>query len=309
VGSIGWTLLFASTMRFATPIAFAAMAGLISERAGIVNIGLEGLMLTGAFFGAVGSYYAGSAWVGLLCGMGAALVLALVHAVMTIRYQADHIISGTAINLIALGGTSYLLNQIFGQPGSTPQVHGFSSTPIPLLRDIPLVGPAVFGQSAFVWAALLVAAGVWWVLFQTVLGLRLRASGEHPKALEAAGVDVVRLRYAAVAASGLLTGVAGAYLSLALLNAFSENMTAGRGFIALAAVIFGGWRPGRALSAAIFFGFASALVIRVPQDAVDPEFLYMIPYVATILALVIFGGRNAAPASVGKPYRPGRSGG
>jgi general nucleoside transport system permease protein len=299
------TELVASTLRFAAPLIFAALGGIICERAGVVNIGLEGLMLGGAFFGVLGSYLTGSPWAGLLLAVAAATVLALLHAVMSIRFGADQIISGTAINLIALGGTSYLLVQLYGSPGSSPQVSGFGSTQVPFLKDIPVLGPALFAQSWFLWAAPLCAIAVWWLLNRTVVGLRLRASGEAPKALEAAGVPVLPLRYGAVAASGVLCGVAGAYLSLSLLTAFSENMTAGRGFIALAAVIFGGWNPLRSAAAGLFFGFASALVIRLPQNAIDPQFLNMIPYVATILALVIFGRGVRGPASSGKPYRPG----
>jgi simple sugar transport system permease protein len=302
------TELLASTLRFATPLIFAALGGILCERAGVVNIGLEGLMLTGAFFGMLGSYLTGSAWAGLLFAVAAGTLLALVHAVMTIRFGADQIISGTAINLIALGGTSYLLAQVFGHPGSSPQVAGFGSTPVPLLRDIPILGPGLFAQSWFLWSALLCAFAVWWFLNRTVAGLRLRASGEAPKALEVAGVAVLPLRYGAVAASGALCGVAGAYLSLSLLTAFSENMTAGRGFIALAAVIFGGWHPLRSAAAGLFFGFAGALVIRLPQDLVDLQFLNMIPYVATILALVVFGRGARGPAASGKPYRPGIGG-
>lgn len=305
--SLDIVALLASTVRFSVPLTFAALGGIISERSGIVNIGLEGMMLTGAFFGVLGSYLTGNPLIGLAFAIGTAAMLGLVHGIMTIHFEADQIISGTAINLIALGGTSYLLNQIYGHPGSSPQVQGFNDVNVWLLHSIPVIGPILFSQSVFIWAALLATAAVWWFLWHTALGLRLRASGEAPTALESAGVNVLAIRYAAVSASGALCGVAGAYLSLSLLSAFSENMTAGRGFIALAAVIFSGWRPGRALLATLFFGFTDALVIRFPQDAVSPEFLYMIPYVATILALVIFGGRAIGPASVGRPYRPGRS--
>jgi ABC-type uncharacterized transport system permease subunit len=299
------TELLASTLRFATPLILAALGGLLCERAGIVNIALEGMMLAGAFFGVVGSHATGSPWIGLVCAMGAGLVLACAHAVLTIRFGADQIISGIAINLVALGGTSYLLQEVFGHPGSSPQVAGFGDGGVPLLRDIPVLGGALFGQTWLVWVAPLLAVAVWWFLARARWGLRLRASGESPRALEVAGVSVLPVRYAAVAASGLLCGAAGAYLSLSLLTSFSENMTAGRGYIALAAVIFGGWRPLRSTAAAVFFGFASALVIRLPQGAVDPQLLFTIPYVATIVALVAFARGMRAPAAVGRPYRPG----
>lgn len=300
--------LLASTLRFATPLIFAAMGGLLCERAGIVNIGLEGMLLAGAFFGVLGSYLTGSPWLGLLLAMVGTVLMAMMHAVATIRFGADQIISGTAVNLLALGGTGYLLVQVYGTAGRSPQVAGFSATPVPGLESIPVLGPALFGQSWFVWAAPMVAVATWWFLARTTGGLRLRASGEAPAALEAAGVSVLPLRYAAVAMSGLLCGVGGAYLSLSLLTSFSDNMTAGRGFIALAAVIFGGWRPLRCLGAALFFGFASAMVIRVPQDVLDPQLLYVIPYVLTIVALIAFGRGARGPAAAGLPYRPGSGG-
>ncbi len=303
--SVDVTDLLGSTLRFAAPLIFAALGGILCERAGVVNIALEGLLLVGAFAGVYGAFVTGSPWLGLGLALLASTLLALVHAVMTIRFGADQIISGTAINLLALGGTSYLLVQVYGRPGSSPQVAGFAPAQVPLLDRIPVVGPAVFGQSWFIWAAPLCAVAVWWLLTRTPLGLRIRASGEAPQVLEAAGVSVLPLRYLAVAASGLLCGVGGAFLSLSLLSSFSENMTAGRGFIALAAVIFGGWKPLRALAAALFFGFANALVIRLPQDVVAPQFLHMIPYVATILALIVFARGTAAPAAVGRHYRPG----
>lgn len=299
------TELLASTLRFATPLMLAALGGLLCERAGIVNIGLEGLMLTGAFFGVLGSHETGSPWAGLGLAVLASVLLAGVHAVMTIRFGADQIISGIAINLVALGGTSYGLVAWFGNPGSSPQVSGFGSSGVPVLRDIPVLGPALFGQSWFIWVAPLCVVAVWWFLARARWGLRLRASGEDPRVLEVAGVSVLPLRYAAVAASGVLCGAAGAYLSLGMLTSFSENMTAGRGFIALAAVIFGGWRPLRSARAAVFFGFANALVIRLPQGFADPQLLFTIPYVATILALVLFARGARAPAAVGRPYRPG----
>ncbi|MDP1719703.1 MAG: ABC transporter permease [Candidatus Nanopelagicaceae bacterium] len=299
------TLLIAATLRLGTPLIFAAMGGVLSERAGIVNIGLEGMMLIGAFFGVLGSYLTGSAWIGLAFAITAGILVALLFALSTIRYGADQVISGIAINLIALGGTGYLLVRIYGSPGTTPTVTGFSTTPIPVLQNIPLIGSGLFGQSWFVWMAVLCAVVIWFFLSRTSTGLRLRASGEDPHVLEASGVAVLPIRYCAVAASGMLCGLGGAYLSLSSLNSFSESMTAGRGFIALAAVIFGGWRPLRVLGAAIFFGFASALLIRVPQNVLDPQVLFTIPYVLTIIALVVFGRSSKSPASEGVPYRPG----
>jgi simple sugar transport system permease protein len=299
------TELLASTLRFAVPLIFAAMGGLLCERVGVVNIGLEGMLLTGAFAAVYGSYASGSPWVGLIAAVAASTALVLLHGFMTIRLGADQIISGTALNLLALGGTGYLLVEIYGTSGSSPQVEGFGPVQVPVLHRIPVIGPALFGQSWFVWAALAAGVAVWWFLGRTPVGLRVRASGEAPRALEAAGVSVLPLRYLTLAVAGVLCGFGGAYLSLSMLTAFTENMTAGRGFIAIAAVIFGGWHAFRVAGAALFFGLASALVIRLPQDVVPPQFLHMVPYVATILALVVFARGNPAPAALGRPYRPG----
>lgn len=303
---MSWETLVAvleATMRLSTPLILASLGGLFSERSGVVNIGLEGLMLTSAFFGMLGSYLTGSPWVGLLAAVTSGLLLASVHAVMTVRLHADQIISGLAINLLALGGTGYLLNVIFGNGGASPKVAGFENLDVPLLADLPLIGPVLFRQSGFVLSALVIAVAVWGVVNHTPFGLRLRASGEGPRPLEASGVDVFRIRMLGVTASGLFTGLAGAFLSLSLLGGFTENMTAGRGFIALAALIFGRWTPFGALGASLLFGFGMAVTFRIPQTVVDTEFLSMVPYVITLVALATFGGRAVAPAAIGKPYR------
>jgi simple sugar transport system permease protein len=301
VGSLGPIL--ALTVRNATPLAFAALGGMFSERSGVVNIGLEGLMLIGAFAGVVGSFASGSATVGLLVGLAAGLVFALVHAVMTITFDADQIISGTAINLLALGGTGLLMELVFGSGGTSPRVAGFSALRIPVLADIPVLGPALFDQSIFVYLLYLLVPVCFFVLYRTPLGLRLRATGEEPEAVDAAGLSVGRLRYLGVGLSGVLAAFGGAYLSMSLLSAFTENMTGGRGFIALAALIFGRWNPVGAFSAALLFGFAQALVIRGFEGSIPLEFVQMFPYLLTIAALALFGGRAVAPAAVGKPYR------
>lgn len=298
-----WVALLASTMRLSTPLILAALGGLFSERSGVINIGLEGLMLASAFAGMLGSYLTGSAWIGLLAAVTCGMVLAAVHAVMTVRFEADQIISGLAINLIALGGTAYLLNVIFGTGGASPKVTGFNNLDLPLLGDIPILGPALFQQSGFVLFSLIAAALIWIVLYRTPFGLRLRAAGEGPRALDTSGVNVQRMRMLGVTLSGLLCGIGGAFLSLSLLGGFTENMTAGRGFIALAALIFGRWTPFGALGAAILFGFGTALTFRIPQTVVDTEFLFMIPYVITLVGLAGFGGRAVAPAAIGEPYR------
>lgn len=295
--------ILASTLRNATPLIFAALGGMFSERSGIVNIGLEGLMLISAFAGAVGAFFSGSALVGLATALGAGLLFALIHAVMCITFEADQIISGTAINLLALGGTGFLMVVIFGSGGTTPRVSSFDPVRIPGLADIPVVGPALFEQSMLVYLMYLLVPLTYFVVFRTPFGLRLRASGEVPEAVDTAGVSVTRMRYYGVALSGLLAALGGVYLSMSLLSAFTENMTTGRGFIALAALIFGRWNPIGAAAAALLFGLAQAVTFRVAQDAIPLEFVQMFPYILTIIVLAGFGGRAIAPSALGKPYR------
>lgn len=301
LGGIG--PLLASTIRNATPLVFAALGGMFSERSGVVNIGLEGLMLISAFAGVVGASLSGSALVGLGVALAAGLSFALIHALMCITFEADQIISGTAINLLALGGTGFLMVEIFGSGGTSPRVSGFKEVPVPLLSDIPLVGPALFNQSLLVYLMYLLVPVTFFLLFRTPFGLRIRATGEVPEAVDTAGVSVARMRYYGVALSGILAAFGGVYLSMGILSAFSEGMTNGRGFIALAALIFGRWNPIGAFGAALLFGFAQAVTLRAPQDVIPNEFIQMIPYVLTIVVLAGFGGRAIAPAAIGKPYR------
>ncbi|MEW6636204.1 MAG: ABC transporter permease [Actinomycetota bacterium] len=295
--------LLASTIRNATPLVFAALGGLFSERSGVVNIALEGLMLISAFAGVVGAWASGSAFVGLLAAMGAGLFFALIHALMTITFEADQIISGTAINLLALGGTGFLMVVIFGSGGTSPRVEGFKEVPIPLLSQIPVIGQSLFNQSLLVYLMYLLVPVTWFVVFRTPFGLRLRATGEVPEAVDTAGVSVARMRYYGVALSGVLASFGGVYLSMGILSAFTEGMTSGRGFIALAALIFGRWNPIGAFGAALLFGLGLAITFRVSGETIPREFIQMLPYVLTIVALAGFGGRAVAPAAIGKPYR------
>lgn len=295
--------LLASTIRNATPLILAALGGMFSERSGVVNIGLEGLMLISAFAGVVGSFYSGSAVVGLVTAMLAGLLFALIHAVMTITFEANQIISGTAINLLALGGTGFLMVLFFESGGTSPRVQGFDAVTVPGLSAIPVIGPALFSQSVIVYLMYALVPISYFFLFKTPFGLRLRGTGEVPEAVDTAGVNVFRMRYYGVALSGILAALGGAYLSMGLLSAFTENMTNGRGFIALAALIFGRWHPVGAAGAALLFGFAQAFTFQAPQDVIPLEFLNMLPYVLTIVVLAGFGGRAIAPAAVGEPYR------
>jgi simple sugar transport system permease protein len=301
LGAVGPILQ--STIRGATPLVFAALGGLFSERSGVINIGLEGLMLISAFAGVVGANLSGSALVGLFTALGAGLLFALIHALMCITFEADQIISGTAINLLALGGTGFLMVVIFGSGGTSPRVDSFASVAIPLLSDIPIIGKALFDQSLLVYLMYILVPVTYFVVYRTPFGLRLRATGEVPEAVDTAGVSVSRMRYYGVGLSGVLTALGGVYLSMGLLSAFTEGMTNGRGFIALAALIFGRWNPIGALALPLLFGFAEATTFGVSLEAVPIEFIEMLPYLLTIVALAAFGGRAIAPAAIGKPYR------
>ena len=284
--------LIYSTVRLATPLLLAALGGLYSERSGVINIALEGLMLAGAFTAAAVTHYAGSPWVGLLAGVAAGVAVAAVHAVACIRYRADQVVSGTAINILFLGVPALLSGALFDSTGATPQ--------IPRGQLLPYA-PVVI---AFALVPL-----TWYVLYRTPFGLRLRAVGENPEAADAAGVGVAGVRYAGVLLSGALAAVGGAYLAIGQASLFTRNMTAGRGFIALAALIFGKWRPVQTMLACLLFGFAEALAIqlqgvRLPSGREVPvQFIQIIPYVLTIVVLAGFIGYARAPRALGLPYR------
>lgn len=310
--SIFTVALFASTVRAATPLILAALGGIFSERSGVVNIALEGIMLIGAFFAMLISYLGQqlglpplvSALAGAVGAMIFGFLISMIHAVVSIRYRADQVVSGVAINILALGLTGFLLQQIFNTSGNSPSVPSLPAAPIPFLSSIPVLGPIFFNQPPIVYAAILAVPIAAFVLFRTVLGLRLRAVGEHPKAADTVGINVFQLRYLGVAVSGVLAGLGGAYLSLGQLNIFTENMTNGRGFIALAAVIFGKWNPWGALGACLLFGFADAVQISLQNAGVNipSDFLLMLPYVLTLVALAGFIGRSNPPAASGVPY-------
>jgi simple sugar transport system permease protein len=298
--------VLASTLRFATPLAFAAIGGIFSERSGVVNIGLEGMMLTGAFFGIWGSVWSGSWVIGLLMAMLFGGLLALIHAFFSIHLQADQIVSGFAVNFLALGLTGYLFSSIYpggiqGEVSRVPQVN------LDFLGSIPAIGDfleGVFGHlNLLVWLMFVVVILAYVVLFKTPIGLRIRSVGEHPKAADTVGISVYGVRYAAVVTSGVLAALGGAFLSIGFVGGFAENMTSGRGFIALAAVIFGKWRPGWAFAACLLFGFGFALAIPLQREAgISENLISTLPYVLTLVALVGLIGRSIPPAAVGRPY-------
>jgi general nucleoside transport system permease protein len=299
--------LIASTLRFATPLAFAAMGGIFCERSGVVNIGLEGMMLIGAFFAVWGAIWSGSWFVGLVMAMLFGGLLALVHGIFSIHLRADQIVSGFAVNLLALGLTGYLFSSIY--PGGIPtgDVDRVPSVTLEFLDGIPAVGDfleTVFGDlSLLVWLMFVVVALSYVVLFKTPIGLRIRSVGEHPRAADTVGISVYVVRYAAVITSGVLAALGGAFLSIGFVGTFSENMTSGRGFIALAAVIFGKWRPGWAFVATLLFGFGFALAIPLQREAeVSENLISTVPYVLTLIAVAGVIGRSIPPAAIGRPY-------
>jgi general nucleoside transport system permease protein len=298
-----WSALTAGMLRFATPLIFGAMGGILSERSGVINIGLEGMMLMGAFFGIFGSDLVGS-WVGgIAIGLAAGAVMGLVHAFASISLRADQVVSGTAINILALGITGYVFIYHYGDQGTPSEISRVPNVTLPGIEDVPFLGEAIGRMNLLTWAALLLVPLLTLYLFRTRSGLRLRSIGEKPRAADSVGLPVVRTRYMAVVASGALAAVGGAYLSIALLGSFNENMTAGRGFIALAAVIFGGWRPWGALAGALLFGFSTALAQRLPAFSESTAVLFQaLPYVLTLVVVAGVIGRSRPPAAIGVPY-------
>ncbi|GIW24245.1 ABC transporter permease [Meiothermus sp.] len=295
--------LFFSTLRQAAPLLLTSLGGLFSERSGVVNIALEGMILFGAAAAAItvnrievatgGLEAFWIPWVGLLVGAMVGGLVGLVHAIASIKYRADQIVSGTAINIAALGAPSIVLQVLYNNTSTSQEVK----------NRLPLVSLGSGDVSILVLIAFLLVPIVWWVLFKTPWGLRLRAVGEHPEAAETMGVNVIRMRYTAVVLSGVLAGIAGAYLSIGFLNQFIRAMSAGAGFIALAALIFGKWHPFGVLGATLLFGFAQALAIQLQGgDILPATIVQALPFILTMLVLAGFIGRSRPPAAVGKPY-------
>jgi general nucleoside transport system permease protein len=303
--AVVWSALIAAMLVNATPLTYAAIGGLFSERSGVVNIALEGMMLTGAFFGIWGSDVTGSWVLGLLIAIAFGGLVALVYAFFAIHMRTDQIIGGTAINFLALGVTGYLFVDIYGTLG-TPALRGSQQIPdLTISRSSNFFAQA-FGQlNLMIWLSFAILVLTYVVVFRTPLGLRIRSVGEHPRAADAAGISVYKTRYAAVVLSGMLAAMGGAYLSIGFVHSFNENMTEGRGFIALAALIFGRWRPVGAFGAALLFGFSSALAQRlgtIPSWSSYAVLFQALPYVLTLVAVAGVIGRSLAPAAVGRPY-------
>jgi ABC-type uncharacterized transport system permease subunit len=310
--------MFNTTLVFSTALILAALGGIFSERSGVINIGLEGLMTAGAFSSAVGTYYAqeagmgaSSPWIGLIAGLLFGVLFALIHAVASVTFSADQVVSGVVINFLAAGVTVYLVKILFNGAGETTTLQNvFSKISIPFLSDIPFFGIAIFTAYPTTYIALILVAVCYYVLFKTPFGLRLRAVGEHPGAADTVGIRVQRMRYIGVLLSGALAGLGGATITLTTTSSFSHNTISGQGFIALAAMIFGKWNPLGVLGAALFFGFAQALKNFVQlfdfASQIPSEFIYMLPYVLTVLVLVGAVGRATPPSSLGEPYFAGK---
>lgn len=302
--------VLATTIRVSTPLTLGALSGLFSERSGVVNIAIEGMMLMGAFAAYVVGTLTGSLWIGLLGAMLAAALLGLLHSVLSITFKVDQIISGTVINILSFGLTGFFYDQFFNR--NAPSAPKLPTMSIPLLSDIPVFG-RLFQQQPVVWSALLLVAIAHFVIFFTPWGLRTRAVGEHPRAADTVGINVFFMRYANVIIGACIAGLGGAYFT-AEISSFSPGVTTGRGFIALAALIFGNWKPLNAWGATLLFGFTQAIQINVQQCVsasgstsdlpffLLPQIIGLLPYVVTIIVLAGFVGRSSPPAAVGVPY-------
>lgn len=310
-------LMLDATIRVAPPLIFAAMAGMFCERSGVVNIALEGMLLAAAFAGAAAAAVTGSAWIGLLAGIGTSVVLTLLHGFATITHRGDQVVSGMAINILATGLTITLGRYWFDQGGQTPALEGaarFAPINLPMakeLADVPVIGQLysglASGHSILEYLALVIVPLAWWVLFRTRFGLRLRAVGEAPAAVDTAGISVVRMRYSALLIGGILAGIGGVYLSVAQTAQFIPNMSAGKGYMALAALVFGKWRPWPAMGACLLFGFLDAVAIRlqgvqIGGHTIPVQFIESIPYILTVCLLAGFIGRAVAPKALGSAY-------
>ena len=297
--------LFASALHLAVPIILPMLGGLLCERSGVINIGLEGMMLGGAFGAVAFSYVTGNPWLGLLGAVGTGLLSGMLLATMSVLLRGDQVIGATALNLIGAGLTAALVPIIWGIDGTTPSVPKVPTPELPLVGQIPLLGPLLAELSLIDLIAFALVGVVWWVLMRTDMGLRLRACGESAAAADAAGIDVTRVRFIAVTLSGVLAALGGAYLSIVTLDLFQASMTQGRGFLALAAMVFGKWRVGPAFLVCLGFGLADAVALRAQIFTHDlpHDLLFALPYVLALVALATFVGRATGPADVGKPFR------
>ncbi|MGQ9517177.1 MAG: ABC transporter permease [Anaerolineae bacterium] len=301
---------YAAIIRLTTPLLLAAMGGLVAERAGIITFGMEGMMLMGAIGGAVGSYYTGSVWGGLAFAILAGMFIAFLYAIMCVSVGANQVVSAVALNLGALGLSSAIFTLVFsnravGVVTEVINVPSMQSVKIPLLGDIPVLGEIFFNQLPLVYVAFLMVPVIWLLLYRTTIGLKIRSVGEHPHAADTVGINVFLVRYLSLLFTGLMAGLAGAFLSIGQLNTFQENMSAGRGFIAYTAIIFGKWEPFGILQGTLLFGLADALQLRIQalNLPIPYQFLVAFPYIVTLLVLVLFVGKATWPAASGLPFK------
>ncbi len=297
------TAFFESSLRLATPLILACMGGILSERCGVLNLSVEGMMLMGAFSGFAGAYFTGSPWLGLLFAILGALIFGAIHAFCCVSLGLNQVVVAVAVNILGLGITSTLLRTLFGATTSQLKSAGFKPYEVPLLSEIPVVGSIFFKQTVFVYLGLILVPVIWWIFYKTTWGLQIRAVGEYPRAAETMGVNVARVRYICILSSSALAGLAGASLSIAGLNTFIDNITAGRGFIAFSAVVFGKFNPFGAAAGAFIFGIADAMQLNI--QALGMKIPYqiplMFPYVLTLVILFAVGA-GSSPKSWGVPY-------
>lgn len=299
--------LLASAFRLATPILYAALGEAVSQRAGVLNVGIEGIMLVGAFTAAWGAILGGSPWIGLGFAIVAGIAMAAIHAVMCLYFRVDQIVAGIALTVLGLGLSGFGYRITFGT-GGTVQIPTFERLDLGPLSEIPILGPSFFQHHTLVYVAIVVALAQWWFMARTGWGLVIRATGEDPAAAHAAGVNVIRTRWACLLWGGALAGAGGAYLSIAQIGNFVEDMVAGRGFIAIACVLYGRWNPLGVLLATLFFGAADAAQIRLQTQNPDIpyQFFVMLPYVLAVGALVFLSRRSRLPAALAQPFVPPR---
>ena len=304
-GSMSLAGILQTTLQRSVPITFGAMSGIICERSGVVNIAIEGMLLSGAFTSAVVASAAHNPWIGIVAGIVTGGLLAGLLAVLAIRYLVDQIIAGVVINILVVGITSFLSARVLAKLPELNNPERFGPVPIPFLSDLPLVGGILFRQNLFIYACIVTIFILHFMLFSTRWGLRVRAVGEHPKAADTVGINVFYVRYRNVIIGGMLAGLGGAYFTIGSTGSFQQEMTAGRGFIGLAAMIFGGWAPFGAFLAGIVFGFADALQSRLSilNIGLPSQFLQMVPYIVTIVVVAGLVGRVRAPAADGRPYK------
>jgi ABC-type uncharacterized transport system permease subunit len=293
-----------STISMAAPLLLAALGELLVEESGMINIGIEGVMLTGAFAAMAAAYACGSVAIGLCCAVLAAVAMSALFAAMAVNLAVNQVVAGTALDVFALGVTGVFYRRLFGVTGQALTVRTLPLVALAVLSRIPVIGPALFGQNLLVYFSFILVPLVWYLLHRSRWGLYVRAAGERPEAADALGLGVYRLRWQALMISGVMTGLSGAYLTLGYANTFVEGMSAGRGFIALAIVILGEWRPGRIAIASVLFGAALALqfVLQAVNTGIPYQLFLALPYVLTLVVLTVLGGQGRAPSALGEPY-------